>query len=148
MVQTQLVMALAGQKRHSFMTNIEGLALRDLHKESNIVIVPADKGRSMVVLNKSGCNRKAAALLCNISLRGSTFQARSGITAHTHGLQDYRHCCTSLMSPPRRQPGPPMTIGGVCHTPPFLSWNLQTDSTGLKFQNTPIFQFLLKFKQF
>lgn len=45
------------------LTAEENLALQELRKDESIVILPADKGNSTVVLDRQDYDRKASALL-------------------------------------------------------------------------------------
>ena len=63
-LRTEVTKALKNAKPpKSNLSKDERIALKELSKDNNIVIVPADKGRSTVVMNKSDYNTKMNKLL-------------------------------------------------------------------------------------
>nr|VZI40188.1 unnamed protein product [Spirometra erinaceieuropaei] len=63
LIRHQVISLLMAHRPRDVLSKVERDALEELRADNDLVIVPADKGRSTVVLDRTGYNQKANILL-------------------------------------------------------------------------------------
>ncbi|BHF60629.1 hypothetical protein SprV_0100359400 [Sparganum proliferum] len=86
LIRHQVSSLLMAHRPREVLSKVERDALRELKADKDLVIVPADKGRATVVLDRTDYLQKAKELKCNNTDRQTNGETKDTVLARFYGL--------------------------------------------------------------